>query len=94
MLILTRRPGEKLIINNGETEIVVLGIKGNQVRLGITAPIQITVHREEIQQKINKESESNGRTQQHTKIVYKAANRLTEGLHNLYHSRDKIDRQA
>ena len=51
MLILTRRVGEKLVI--GENVIVtVLGVKGNQIRIGIDAPPEVQVHREEIFQRI------------------------------------------
>lgn len=51
MLILTRRIHERLIIN-GDVTVEVLGVKGNQIRLGITAPKNISVHREEIAQRI------------------------------------------
>jgi len=53
MLILTRRVGEKTIID-GDIEVAILGIKGNQVRIGIQAPVHISVHREEIYQRIQK----------------------------------------
>ena len=58
MLILTRRVGETLMIGDQVT-VTVLGVKGNQVRLGINAPKDISVHREEIYQKISKESAEN-----------------------------------
>lgn len=57
MLILTRRIGETIIIRD-DIEVVVLGVRGNQVRLGITAPRAIPVHREEIHKRI--QSEKNG----------------------------------
>ncbi len=47
MLILTRRIGETLVIDDN-TRLTVLGVKGNQVRIGITAPKEVTVDREEI----------------------------------------------
>lgn len=51
MLILTRRVGESLII--GDTvKVTVLGIKGHQVRIGIDAPKDVTVHRDEVYQKV------------------------------------------
>ena len=52
MLILTRRVGEALMVGD-ETKIVVLGVKGSQIRLGINAPKDVKVHREEIYEKIN-----------------------------------------
>ena len=55
MLILTRRVGETLMIGDQVT-VTVLGVKGNQVRIGITAPKDVAVHREEIFKRISKDA--------------------------------------
>lgn len=54
MLILTRRVGETVVIGDDVT-VTVLGVKGNQVRVGVNAPKEITVHREEIFERIKRE---------------------------------------
>lgn len=56
MLILTRRVGETLMVGD-EVTVTVLGVKGNQVRIGVDAPKDVAVHREEIYQRIQKEKE-------------------------------------
>jgi carbon storage regulator len=56
MLILTRRVGETVMIGN-EVTVTVLGVKGNQVRIGVNAPKDVAVHREEIYERIKREEE-------------------------------------
>jgi carbon storage regulator len=64
MLILTRRVGETVMIGNDVT-VTILGVKGNQVRVGINAPKNVAVHREEIYERIKREQqgESQGESQ-------------------------------
>ena len=57
MLILTRRVGETLMVGD-EVTVTVLGVKGNQVRIGVNATKEVAVHREEIYQRIQKEKEN------------------------------------
>lgn len=56
MLILTRRVGETVMIGNDVT-VTVLGVKGNQVRIGVNAPRDVAVHREEIFERIKREEQ-------------------------------------
>lgn len=69
MLILTRRMGETLIIGD-DVNVTVLGIKGNQVRLGINAPKDVSVHREEIYLRIQQERTGDEELDMHTSVQH------------------------
>ena len=62
-MILTRRVGETLMIGDDVT-VTVLGVKGNQVRIGVNAPKDVAVHREEIYDRIRKENAGGGSVEQ------------------------------
>lgn len=60
MLILTRSVGQRIIIDH-EITVTVLGVKGNQVRIGVHAPDHLSIHREEIEERVRAESEKGGK---------------------------------
>ena len=68
MLILTRRVGETLMVGDQVT-VTVLGVKGNQVRIGVNAPKEVSVHREEIYMRI--QAEKNGQSDDATAGIRK-----------------------
>lgn len=63
MLILTRRVGESLMVGDDIT-VTVLGVKGNQVRIGVNAPRDVAVHREEIYERIQEDDKQPGSTEE------------------------------
>jgi len=61
MLVLTRKPEETIIIN-GNIEVQIIEVKGNRVRIGITAPREISVNRGEVQAEINEKNKNSDKT--------------------------------
>ena len=72
MLILTRRVGETVMIGNDVT-VTVLGVKGNQVRIGINAPKNVAVHREEIYERIKREQQGEAQGESQNAAEYASA---------------------
>ncbi len=77
MLILTRRTGETVMIGNDVT-LTVLGVKGNQVRIGINAPKSVPVHREEIYERIKRELQGDADGNVDGNVQDDAAKKTTE----------------
>jgi carbon storage regulator len=72
MLILTRRPGESVKIGDDIT-VTVLGVRGNQLRLGFTAPQNVAVHREEVYERI--------RSERLTNVAQAMSGKVAAGIH-------------
>ena len=72
MLILTRRVGETIMIGDSVT-VTVLGVKGNQVRVGVNAPKDVAVHREEIYERIKREQQGESQGESQTAAEYVSA---------------------
>jgi carbon storage regulator len=80
MLILTRRVGETVMIGD-EVTVTVLGVKGNQVRIGINAPKNVAVHREEIFERIKRERQDGHPIGEHASASAGQADNQNSGVH-------------
>ena len=79
MLILTRRTGETVMIGN-EVTLTVLGVKGNQVRIGVNAPRDVAVHREEIFERIKREEQGSQSPRSATTATARGNGHATNGM--------------
>ena len=79
MLILTRRVGETVMIGNDVT-VTVLGVKGNQVRIGVNAPRDVAVHREEIFERIKREEQDHGSQSPRSATAARGNGHATNGM--------------
>jgi carbon storage regulator len=91
MLILTRRVGETIVIGD-DVIVTVLGIKGNQVRIGINAPKTVTVHREEIYQRIQQEKNTSPKQEEATPVQAAVAPTTTTTRKKRETKADKADK--
>ena len=90
MLILTRRVGETIVIGD-DVIVTVLGIKGNQVRIGINAPKDVSVHREEIYQRIQQEKNTTPKQEEVASSTTAAATTSTRKKRESKTDKDKTE---
>jgi carbon storage regulator len=83
MLILTRRVGETVMIGD-DVIVTVLGVRGNQLRVGINAPRHVAVHREEIYERIRREQQSGGMSETPMPDPVRGSRHLSQSLHRAH----------